>query len=138
MTFSDFFDHLGDIGWGGVIVATIALGVLGWLWYGPLFGKAWASATGQAATTGMPPAGKMVASLLTFFVFNVGLAYTFILDDIEHALVFGGLVVGVLLIGSMAYGSVTWEGRKVGAWLIDLGFLFLAASIGIYVQGLMA
>lgn len=138
MTFSDFFDQLGDLDWAGVVVATVALLVLSWLWYGLLFAKAWANATGQQAMTGIPPAGKVLVTAVSLFVFNVGLAYTFILDDIEHAIVFGGIVVGVLLIGSMAYGAVIWEGRKTSAWLIDLGYLFLAASLGVYVQGLIA
>ena len=29
-----------------ILVATLSTFVIGWLWYGPLFGKAWMSATG--------------------------------------------------------------------------------------------
>ena len=35
---------LKDVNWIAVIVATVLLEVLGFLWYGPLFGRAWAAA----------------------------------------------------------------------------------------------
>jgi len=138
VTFSDFFDILGELDWLAVIVGTVALMVLGWLWYGPLFGKAWAKATGQSAMSGMPATNKLIGTAIYTFVFNIGLAYTdALLDDIEHALVFGGLVIGVLLVGSMAYATVVWQNYKTNAYFIDLLFLFFAGAVGIYVQGLI-
>lgn len=137
MTFSDFFDALGDFDWVAILVGTVAIVVLGWLWYGPLFGKAWSKATGQPMMSGMPATNKLVGTLIYSFVFNVGLAYTSPIDDIEHALVFGGLVIGVLLIGSLMYSTVVWTNYKMNAFVIDLLFVFFAASVGIYVQGLI-
>lgn len=137
MTFSDFFDILGELDWVAVIVGTLAVVVLGWLWYGPLFGKAWSKATGQPMMSGMPPTNKLVGTIIYSFVFNIGLAYTTPIDDIEHALVFGGLVIGVLLIGSLMYSTVVWMNYKMNAYVIDLLFVFFAAAVGIYVQGLI-
>lgn len=37
---------LSNINFFSVIVATLSTFVVGWLWYGPLFGKAWMSAVG--------------------------------------------------------------------------------------------
>jgi hypothetical protein len=137
VTFSDFFDQLGELDWVAVIVGTLAIVVLGWLWYGPLFGKTWSKATGQPMMSGMPAMNKLVGTLIYSFVFNVGLAYTAPIDDIEHALVFGGLVIGVLLIGSLMYSAVVWMNYKMNAYVIDLLFVFFAAAIGIYVQGMI-
>jgi hypothetical protein len=36
----------GDIPWVGVIVAVVASQIIGFLWYGPLFGKPWRAAMG--------------------------------------------------------------------------------------------
>ncbi len=137
MTFSGFFEYLGDLDWVAVLVGTLAVVVFGWLWYGPLFGKAWSKATGQPMVSGMPQPNKLVATIIYSLVFNVGLAYTSPLDDIEHALVFGGLVIGILLIGSLMYSQVVWESYKTNAYVINLLFVALAAAIGIYVQGLI-
>ncbi|MEX1207363.1 MAG: DUF1761 domain-containing protein [Acidimicrobiia bacterium] len=137
MTFSEFFEYLGDIDWLAVLAGAVAIMVLGWLWYGPLFGKKWSAATGQPMVSGRPETSKLVGTFLYSFVFNVGIAYTAPLDDIEHALVFGGLVIGVLLIGSMMYSAVVWMNYKMNAYVIDLLFVALAAAISIYVQGLI-
>ena len=80
----------------------------------------------------------MVGTIIYTLVFNVGLAYAApLLDDIEHALVYGGLVIGVLLIGSLMHSQVVWTNYKTNAYFIDLLFVALAAAIGIYVQGLI-
>ena len=138
MTFSDFFDYLGELDWLAVIVGAIAVMILGWLWYGPLFGKAWSRATGNAMQSGMPETPKLIATAIYCIVFNVGLAYTgSLIDDIEHALVFGGLVIGFLLIGSLMYSAVVWQNYKTNAYVIDLLYVMLAGAVGIYVQGLI-
>ena len=138
MTFSDFFDYLGDLDWVAVIVGTLAIMVLGWLWYGPLFGKAWSRATGMSMSSGMPPTDKLVGTAIYSLVFNLGISYSsLLLDDIEHALVFGGLVIGILLIGAVMYSGVVWEQTKQSLFIINLFFWALAAAVAIYVQGLI-
>jgi len=137
-SFSDFFDYLTELDWIAAIVGAVAVMVLGLLWYGPLFGKQWSAGTGVPMASGMPPTPKLISTAVYSIVFNVGIAYTFgAADDIEHALVLGGLVIGVLLIGSMMYSQVVWEGRKTNVYLIDLLYVFLAGAVAIYVQGLI-
>ena len=41
-----------------IVVATVANFVLGFLWYTPLFGKAWAKEMGVDLTTGAKPTGR--------------------------------------------------------------------------------
>ena len=43
-----------DINWLAVVVAAVATFMLGGVWYGPLFGRVWRAAEGQAA----PPPSK--------------------------------------------------------------------------------
>ena len=38
---------LSGLNWLAILVATVAAFVLGGLWYGPLFGKAWMAALGK-------------------------------------------------------------------------------------------
>jgi hypothetical protein len=132
-TFDAFFDHIGDADWLGIIVATIATMILSWLWYAPLFGKAWASATGQAAGD-MDPR-KIATTGITLLVFNFGLSF-FAFDDIEHALVMG-LIFGVLLIAMAMYAGVVWTSYSARAYLIDATYWVAVVIVGAFVQGLM-
>jgi tryptophan-rich sensory protein len=108
---------------------------LGYLWYGPLFGKVWSRATGVAMQGGAPDTGKMIATAVYLLVFNVGVAYTPIFDDIEHALAWG-LIIGVLIVSGLSYAAVVWENRSTTAWMINAGYAWLAVAVSIYVQGL--
>jgi hypothetical protein len=132
-TFDAFFDHLSDADWLGIIVATIATMVLSWLWYAPLFGKAWASATGTTAGDMDPK--KVAITGITLLVFNFGLSF-FVVDDLEHALVMG-LIFGVLLIAMALYASVVWAGRSAVGYLIDATYWVAVVIVGAFVQGLM-
>jgi hypothetical protein len=136
VTFSDFIDHFGDLDWVGILVGTAALMVLGFLWYGPIFGKPWSKAmgvemNGSAAGMGMP----LILTAIYLFVFNVGIAFVAPFDDIEHALVWG-IIIGVLLIAPVLYSPVVWAKQKYVVFLIGVTHWFLAAAIATYVQGL--
>jgi hypothetical protein len=138
MTFSDFFDAFGDFDWMAIIAGTLVLWVLAALWYTFLFGKMWARATGRPQQVGMPPVGKVIAVLVTSFVINIGLAFVTVgPDDLEHAIVAGGIVVGVLLIGAVTYGAVLWLDYSPTAWIIDLLYFVVGLSLATWVQGLI-
>lgn len=138
MTFSDFFDAFGEFDWLAIIVGTAVFVAVGWLWYGPLFGKAWSSATGQPMQSGTPDTGKLIATIIYSLVFNIGLAFTSVgPDDFEHSLVAGGIVLGALLVGSASYAGVVWAGHHRTAWMIDLLFIIVAATLSTFVQGLI-
>ena len=139
MTFSDFFSHLPDLDWVGILAGTVALMVFGFLWYGPILGKAWSKATGQPMNSSAKGMGPQLAFTAVYLlVFNVGLAYMVgSVDDIEYSLV-AGLIVGLLIIGAAMYSSVVWTKSSTTRWMIDAGHWFFATAIAVYVQGLMA
>ncbi|HSM02231.1 MAG TPA: hypothetical protein VK960_07345 [Acidimicrobiia bacterium] len=58
----------------------------------------------------MPPTDRLVGTAIYSLVFNLGISYSsLLLDDIEHALVSGGIVVGTMLIGSTTYARCGLE-----------------------------
>lgn len=59
-----------------VAVAVIANFFLGFLWYTPLFGKAWAKEMGFDMSV-KPPAGVMVKGLIIMVIGNFLMAYVF-------------------------------------------------------------
>lgn len=66
---------LKGVNWVAVIVATILLQVLGYLWFGPLFGKAWLAALGHAEQ--MPANQNMLMAIgaVNTLICVVGLAW---------------------------------------------------------------
>ena len=138
MTFDIFFERIGDLDWLAVLVGAIVFMVVGWVWYGPLFGKQWSAGTGIPMESGTPATDKLIAMFVYSFVLSGAVNYFGVLDgDIEHSLVMG-ILLGVLVIGSAAYAAVVWEKQNRSVWGINTFFLFVSITIVTYVQGLMA
>jgi hypothetical protein len=138
LTFDSFFERLGDLDWLAVVVGAVVFMVVGWLWYGPLFGKQWSAGTGIAMDSSMPATDKLIAMFVYSFVLSGAVNYFGVLDgDVEHSLV-TGILLGILVIGSASYAAVVWEKQKQSVWMINTLFLFVAITIVTYVQGLMA
>ena len=139
MTFSDFFDRLGNLDWLAVVVGAIVFIVLGAVWYGPLFGKKWSAETGMPMMkmTEMPKPDKLIGAFIYSFVASAAINYFGALDDIEHSLVLA-LLLGVFVIGSYMYSQVVWAKMKMSVFIIDLAYTFVAIAVVSYVQGLMA
>jgi hypothetical protein len=137
LTFSTFFEAFGEFDWVAILVGAVAIMVLGWLWYGPLFGKAWSKGSGIALASGKPDSTKLVWTFVYSLVFNIGLAFmTVSSDEIEHALV-AGIVVGVFLVGAAMYSAVVWANYNKNVYMIDVLFWILAAAVGTFVQGMI-
>ncbi len=144
MTFSNFFDSLGDLDWLAIIVAAVVVLALGWVWYGPLLGKAWSKETGMA-TNEKPDPMTLAKAFLNFVVLNIGIAY-FI--TAPHALfgnaatfetlVVTSLVLAFFIVGAVMFSGVIWEGQSTKLWAINFGFVFFALAIGAQIQDLMA
>ncbi len=121
------------INYMAVIVAAVANMVIGFLWYGPLFGKTWMKLSGinpgkidSAKASGM---GKNYA-----LAFGGSLVMSYVL---AHALVFaaayfemGGVPAGLMsgfwnwlgFIAPVTLGTVLWEGKSWKLWLLMNGY----------------
>jgi hypothetical protein len=136
-TFDGFFDILSNLDWLAIIVATLVVAVgLGFIFYGPVFGRRLAAATGEPFSMKVD-LKRDITGLLMAFVFQIGVAYLGAYDDLEHALV-TAVVVGILLIAPVLYGSVLYGGGTRIAFLIDAGYYFFGIAVGTFVQGLFA
>ena len=96
--------------WWAVLVATVLAFVLGGLWYGPLFGKAWLAAMGKTEDDIEPSASPFVISFFTALMTAVTLAW------LVHALSIHGWAGGALL------GLVTGVGFIATAMASDTAF----------------
>lgn len=65
---------LKGVNWVAVIVATVLLEILGYLWFGPLFGRAWMAAMGHDVTSANGNL-LMAIGVVNTFVCVTGLAW---------------------------------------------------------------
>ena len=136
MSFSDFFDRLGDLDYLAVVVGAVVFMVVGYVWYGPLFGKQWSAASGQPMESGTPATDKLIKMFVSSFVLSAAINYLEVTDNFEHAIVMG-LVLGVFLIGAAAYSDVIWTGKNQATWMIETTYLLVAITLVYYAQGLI-
>jgi hypothetical protein len=108
--------------------------VIGYLWYGPLFGKQWSSGTGIPMSNDMNPP-LLIQTAIYSLVASIGVAYLGVLDDVEHALV-SSLLVAILFIAPVLWSSVVWAKKNTTVWFIDVSYWFVAIAVVVFVQGL--
>lgn len=121
-----------------VFVAAVAAMILGYLWYGPLFGKEWAKLMGWTPDTldkmKSDPEGKnkMMMAYGGQFIGLLLMAYV-----LAHSLVFAAAymhVSGVMgglqaafwswlgFVAPATIGMVLWEGKPWKLWMIIAGY----------------
>jgi len=126
-----------------VLVAAIAVFVLGWLWYSPLlFYKPWMRARGMDPAAAMAgakmPGGKLVGELLRCIVLAYVIAHFVALLGISSwmgAVHFGFLLwIGfpvILLIGSMLWENTPPKVAAIhaGDWLVKMLVIPIIVSV---------
>lgn len=145
MTFSNLFETLGDLDWLAVLVASVAMFVFGWLWYGPLFGKKWSAGHGIQMGGGTPEPKVMVLGFLQTLILNIGVAYfipaihvTMQTPSSFETLIVTSFMLAFFVIGAVMMASVVYMKKSWTLWGIDFGYYFIGIAIAAYVQDLMA
>jgi hypothetical protein len=145
MTFSDFFDSLGDLEWLAILVGTVAMFIVGWLWYGPLFGKKWTAAHGVSGGSGVPEPAVLIKGFVQTFAINIGIAYfipalhvVFQNEATFETLIVSSFVLAFFVIGAAAYATVVYLKKSMTVWSIDTGYYFVGIAVAAYVQDLVA
>lgn len=125
------------INYWAVLVAAIASMVLGFLWYGPLFGKLWMKLSDMKAEDMSAAKAKgMGKSYFISFVGSLVMSYV-----LAHALVFAsaymkvsGVTVGLStgfwnwlgFVAPITMGNVLWYGKSWKLWLLNNGYYLLS------------
>ena len=111
-----------NLNWLAVIVGAVIAYGLGWLWYGPLFGKAWMGGLGIKAPEKLPVAAMAMQALATF-----GLAWVFGVTAGNNALATVILVVATVIAFVVASGLYAQKpGRAVA---IEAGYILAMAVV---------
>ncbi len=124
-----------------VLVAAIVNMALGFVWYGPLFGKLWMSLIGITKEKIDEQKSKdgMWKGYLIAFLGSLVMGYV-----LAHSLVFassylgiGGMVAGLMagfwswlgFIAPVTLGSVLWEGKSWRLWFLINGYYLVSLLI---------
>lgn len=115
---------MGGINVWAVIVAAVSTFVLGGLWYGPLFGRAWMRASG--VTEEQAKAGNMGLIFGVSFVLQLVAAWVlamFIGSEATFSFgLFAGGAAGIAWVAT-AFGVVyLFEQRPLGHWAVNAGY----------------
>jgi hypothetical protein len=129
------------INYYAVLVVAIVNMILGFVWYGPLFGKTWASMMGYNEQTMSEAKAKGMTK--TYAIMAIGaLVMSYVL---AHAVVFaiaytnitgvkGGLMGGFWnwlgFVAPVTLGTVLWDGKPWKLWAINAGYYLVVLLIG--------
>lgn len=126
-----------QINYTAIGVAVVANFILGFIWYTPLFGKAWAKEMGFD-TSVKPSVGEMAKGMIFMIIGNFLLAYVFAHNIAAWSFVPGsesmGIVENVLSATVFTWlgfylpvdiGIVTWEKKSWKLFGINTGYHFV-------------
>lgn len=120
-----------EVNYLAVLAAALSAFVLGGIWYGPLFGKAWQTATGlgdEALKQGSPAlifGGAFLLSLLAAFVFAMFLGPDMAIGPATAA----GASAGLCWVAASIGIIYLFERRSLRLFLINGGFVTLQFTL---------
>ena len=116
--------HTSLLALGTAVVVSF---IFGFLWYGPIFGKAWAGLMGFKIEDGKgkkPPVSSLILTIFGTCLTTFVLAY--ILHNSKLQCNFGvGLLAWIGFYIPLLLGTVTWEGRPWKLFALNAAYNFL-------------
>lgn len=119
------------INWLAVLAAAASAFLLGGIWYGPLFKRAWSREAGVDPTA---PPKRHPAQVFGFaFLLSLIAAIAFALflgpQADMHRGVQAGIAVGLLFVVTSFGINYLFAGRSLKLWMIDGGYHFLQFAL---------
>jgi Protein of unknown function (DUF1761) len=138
-----------NINFIAILVAVVANFILGFIWYTPLFGKAWAKEMGFD-TNIKPTGGEMAKGMIFMVIGNFFLAYVLAHDIAAWSFVPGmdEMSTTVSIMNSAIFtwlgfylpvdiGIVTWEKKSWKLFFINTGYHFMMLLVACIILTLM-
>lgn len=119
-----------EINWLAVIAAALSAFPLGFVWYGPLFGKVWAAEVGmipekaKSANPAITYGGAFVLALIQASTFAMFLGATPLPDAALY-----GLCAGLCWVGAAIGVQYLFEQRSLRLGLINAGYNAVAFTL---------
>jgi hypothetical protein len=132
-----------------IVVAVVANFILGFIWYTPLFGKAWAKEMGFD-TSVKPTSGDMAKGMIFMVIGNFFMAYVFAHNNAAWSYVPGmdvmpatGIILNSTIFTWLGFylpvdiGVVTWEKKSWKLFFINTGYHFMMLLVASVILTLM-
>jgi hypothetical protein len=131
----NFGQLITNINYWAVLVSACSAFIIGWIWYGPLFGKLWMKLNGFTEE-GLKEGGmSMPAMMLLNYVATAlaALAIAMFIGTEANAGfgIFAGVMIAIFWIGTNRLNDVLYERKPWGLYFINVGYnLVIYAVMG--------
>ena len=132
-----------------ILVAVVANFILGFIWYTPLFGKAWAKENGFDITR-KPTSGELGKGMTIMIIGNFFMAYVFAHNIMAWSFVPGmneapvmGKVLSATIFTWLGFyvpvdlGVVAWENKTWKLFAINTGYHFMMVLVAAVILTMM-
>ena len=129
---------LTTLNWPAAAVGGIAYFMIGWLWYGPLFGKAWMKEKGMEEHPEPPEPINFLYSLILQLIVAVSLGLFIVAMDINTALqgLYVGLAAGAgFVLTTMGVNGI-YNDMSIKLLAIDGGYHLVGFAVAGLIIGL--
>lgn len=118
--------------WWAVLASAVVMHIIGWLWYGPLFGKLWQHLSGITPSGEKKGMGKaivwgLLASLVMSVVINK------VLEVTPNLSAWCGAAVGATLwlgfVATTQINSVLYEKKSMKLFALNAGYYLVTMAI---------
>lgn len=126
------------VNYWAVLVAAVAGWLIGWVWYGPLFGKQWMKWTGVtmgAAKKNMNPKLAMLLGLGTFYLVALVLSHLIVLTGVLDFIAAKELVFWLWLgfFVPLTIGDWLWGGKSFKLFLLNAIYWIIVLDVAAYI-----
>jgi len=122
----DFGQVISNINFLAVIVAAFSAFFIGWLWYGPLFGKKWMELNGFSKENvqqgGLPLPALMLINYVATALAALSLAMFLGAEADAIFGIFAGMMIAVFWIATSRLNDVLYERKPMGLFWINVGY----------------
>jgi hypothetical protein len=129
----DIKQVIADVNYWAVLVSAMSAFVVGWIWYGPLFGKIWMKLTGFTEEELKEGNISMPVMLLLNYIATALAAFAIaILIGSEANIGFGifaGAMISVFWIATNRLNDVLYERKPWGLYFIHVGYNLIIYTI---------
>ena len=131
----DFEQVITNVNYWAVLASALSAFVVGWIWYGPLFGKTWMKLNGFTEEELKEGNISMPVMMLINYIATALAAFAIAIFIGAEANVGFGILAGVMIaifwVGTNRLNDVLYERKPWGLYFIHVGYnLIIYAIIG--------